>query len=475
MNEKDTKINIRMTSLTIKMFITIQIILWLLFVAGLTVLRYLCNYSGTFDFGLFSQMYYYMDKTFLPVTTAERNMYMSHFAVHVSPIFYTILPVYKIFASQITLLVCQAIIVISGIIPLYKICRKYNMTDKEIWIFSLMYCLFPAFIGGCFYDFHENKFLTVIILWMIYFLEMRKYKASMLFAILLCMVKEDAPVYAACLGLFFIFYKKEYKYGMTVFIMSVVYFMTVTTLMKKYGIGIMTNRFSNLMYDDSLGLAGVIKTVMVNPVYAVKEMITEDKIVFLLQVMMPLGFLPLINNKWSKWILVIPFVLVNMLSDYKYQHSIYFQYTYGSCAMLFYLAVINYCEYKERRRDIMHGVIILAIIASVLITDSTMSSKLRYLDMYISDYDILQEVDDVLAKIPEEASVESHSGYVPKLSLRRQIYKFDNRYKEDYIVVDLRKSWEKNGDEVIEQAQKKGYVLTDYIDGYVAVLKKSTI
>ena len=59
MNEKDTKINIRMTSLTIKMFITIQIILWLLFVAGLTVLRYLCNYSGTFDFGLFSDVLLY--------------------------------------------------------------------------------------------------------------------------------------------------------------------------------------------------------------------------------------------------------------------------------------------------------------------------------------------------------------------------------------------------------------------------------
>lgn len=140
--------------------------------------------------------------------------------------------------------------------------------------------------------------------------------------------------------------------------------------------------------------------------------------------------------------------------------------------MLMYLAVINYCEYKTKRKDIMQGIVILAVIAAFLITDRTMSSKIRYYDIYTSNYEILQEVDDVLAKIPEEASVESHSGYVPKLSKRRQIYKFDSRYMEDYIVVDLRKSWEKNGDNVITEAQNKGYILTDYIDGYVAVLRK---
>ena len=39
---------------------------------------------------------------------------------------------------------------------------------------------------------------------------------------------------------------------------------------------------------------------------------------------------------------VIPYVLVNLMSDYTYQHDIFFQYTYGSTAFLFYLSVINY-------------------------------------------------------------------------------------------------------------------------------------
>ena len=57
-------------------------------------------------------------------------------------------------------------------------------------------------MGGCFYDFHENKFLAVIILWCMYFLETGHFKSMLASAALLLMVKEDAPVYAACIGLY---------------------------------------------------------------------------------------------------------------------------------------------------------------------------------------------------------------------------------------------------------------------------------
>ena len=72
-------------------------LLWLLFTAGLTILRYRMNYASAYDFGLFSQMYYYMGKCLLPLTTCERDGLLSHFAVHLSPIFYLLLPLYKLF------------------------------------------------------------------------------------------------------------------------------------------------------------------------------------------------------------------------------------------------------------------------------------------------------------------------------------------------------------------------------------------
>ena len=84
----------------VKVLVTIMTALWLAFVIGGTVCRYLLNWSSTFDFGIFSQMYYYMKETFLPLTTCERDGLLSHFAVHMSPAYYLFLPIYWLFPKS---------------------------------------------------------------------------------------------------------------------------------------------------------------------------------------------------------------------------------------------------------------------------------------------------------------------------------------------------------------------------------------
>ena len=62
--------------------------------------------------------------------------------------------------------------------------------------------------------------------------------------------------------------------------------------------------------------------------------------------LVPLAFMPLMIKKPSRIILLIPFILLNLMSDYTYQHNINFQYTYGSAAFLFYLMILNYQDMK---------------------------------------------------------------------------------------------------------------------------------
>lgn len=154
-------------------------------------------------------MYYYMDKCLSPLTTCERDGLLSHFAVHLSPVFYVLLPFYKLVPRPETLLVLQSLVVISGMVPLCLLTRAFGFTRPQTLCFGLMYCLYPAFMGGCFYDFHENKFLAVIILWCMYFLETGHFKSMLASAALLLMVKEDAPVYAACIGLYLFLWKNS--------------------------------------------------------------------------------------------------------------------------------------------------------------------------------------------------------------------------------------------------------------------------
>lgn len=48
------------------------------------------------------------------MTTCERDRVLSHFAVHVSPIYYLFLPFYALFPLPVTLEVLQALLLASG-------------------------------------------------------------------------------------------------------------------------------------------------------------------------------------------------------------------------------------------------------------------------------------------------------------------------------------------------------------------------
>ena len=88
-----------------------------IFVSFWTVYRVLTYRAPTFDFGIFSQMFHQMRTTGLPVTTVERDGPLSHFAVHVSPIYYLLLPFYCIYPKPVTLQVLQAAVLASAVIP----------------------------------------------------------------------------------------------------------------------------------------------------------------------------------------------------------------------------------------------------------------------------------------------------------------------------------------------------------------------
>ena len=133
-------------------------------IAVATCFRYINFAAPTFDFGIFVQMFHNMSKTLIPETTCERNELLSHFAVHLSPICYILLPFYWLFPSPLTLQIGQAVVVASGIVPFYLIMRHHGFSFRSRIGFSVVYMLFPIISRGCFYDFHENCFLLPLLL-----------------------------------------------------------------------------------------------------------------------------------------------------------------------------------------------------------------------------------------------------------------------------------------------------------------------
>lgn len=420
-------------------------IVFFLFVSIWTVGRVYSFCCPSYDFGIFSQMFYSMAKTGLPMTTIERDGLLSHFAVHVSPIYYLMLPVYMLVPTPATLQVLQAAVMVSSVIPLWKIAKHHGLTGAQRMLICALLLLYPAFSGGSSYDIHENCFLTPLILWLFYGIDRKSIPITTVTVILTLAVKEDAAVYVAVIALWLTIQallRKDYRNlvaGLLLLVSSLAWFFAVTNYLSKNGDGVMTYRYQNFMYDGSGSLLTVVKSVILNPLKAVYECVDAEKLKFLTLTMLPLLGLPLFTRQYERLILLIPYILVNLMPDYKYQHDIFFQYTFGSIACLFYLTIVNLSDLKINWLRVslpICGVIVGATCFSKTIVPTAIS----YPRQAVKYYDYYQEIRDTLSKIPEDASVTAHTFYTTYLSQRGDLYdvrytSVDHLLGSDYVVL----------------------------------------
>lgn len=430
---------------------------WLLLIGTLTVFRYLDLRTPCFDFGIFSQMFYYMRETGLPLTTCERDGLLSHFAVHVSPSLYLLLPFYYVFPYPVTLLVLQVAIIASGVIPLWKIGKRYGLKDGICAGFSIVYLLFPAITGGCFYDFHENKLLLPLILWMLYALEKNSGILFWILAVLVLGVKEDAAIYVACIGLYTVFGKKQWKRGLAVFVFSVLWFFSVLYYLQEYGDGAMLGRYDNYI-ESGGGLTSLVTNIIKNPAYVIEQCFTEGKIKFMIWMLAPLLGIMFWTKQLSNYFLLIPFLVINLMSNNPYQNSIYYQYTYGVAALFLFLAVK---VLAEKQPLVQKKIVVSMGIVSLMLFTALISQKTYYIKEYRSEQDNLRLMKENMDLIPAEASVEATTYVLPYLSCRDEIYRMTNSDVNvvNAYVFDLRyEEFEEILQDREAQLKKDGYI-----------------
>lgn len=416
--------------------LTAAVTLWFfLKVSAWTVGRVNSFSAPTYDFGIFAQMFHSMRTTGLPITTVERDGALSHFAVHVSPIYYLLLPFYMIVPKPATLQVLQAAVLASAAIPLYLIAKRHGLHPFLRAALCALLFLYPAYAGGTSYDIHENAFLTPLIFWLFYSLDCKKLPLTVLFVALTLMVKEDAAVYVAVIALWLLLKgilrkgsKWELVTGSVMLVLAVAYFFAVTAYLANSGDGVMTYRYNNFIYDGSSSLLAVVKAVLLSPMKAIFECADKEKVEFLALTVLPLAGIPLVTRRYERLVLLIPYILVNLMSDYKYQHDIFFQYTYGATACLFYLVVVNLADMKAWRLRMLLVVLALCIGAVTFYTNIQPKATQypEQCETYESYYDKLREVLDT---VPDGASVAATTFYTTYLSQRDVLY--DVRYASE--------------------------------------------
>ncbi len=187
----------------------------------------------------------------------------------------------------------------------------------------------------------------------------------------------------------------------------------------------MNYRYENFLYDGSGSLLTVVKAVLLCPIKAVFECVDGQKLPYIACTLLPLLGLPLLTRRFERYILLIPYILINLMSDYKYQHDLFFQYNFGSVACLMYLTAVNLTDIK--RSWLKYSVSAAALCSCVVLFCALLVPKaytpIHNCVAYGARYDAQRQL---LSTIPQEDSVAATTFLAPQLSERMELY--DIRY-----------------------------------------------
>lgn len=443
---KDDKLELSKINVSYKACLITAVALFLfttVFFSYFTSLRYQNFQNATFDFGIFAQMFENMATTGAPVTTVERSYEMSHFGVHFSPVFYLLLPGYMLFRSPIYLIWAQSLCVALGIFAVYLICKKLGLSGKVTLAFEFIYAFYPCLFNGCFYDFHENKLLTTIILFLFYFIISEKTIITLCMSLLLLSVKEDAAIYLIVIALYVLISRKKYILGSLMLSLAVIYFIIAQKIVASMGEeGVMMWRLSDYFVNGEEGFFSVFKSILFDVGYLIKMMFTADKFPFIIWMFLPLMFTPFAQKQVSALILLLPIIPINLMQSWQYQYNIDYQYSYGVAALVIFLAITGITNLKGNTRRLA---LLMSIIMCAVLATGTLAPKIRnnksYEDYYGSQTEAIEEL---LHTIPKDKSVTAGHFIMPHLYFVKEIYSVPDYYKEieqtDYFVVDTRSS-----------------------------------
>lgn len=454
----------------------------MIFIARTTVAKHMIFGTACHDFGLFVQMYHSLSNGIHAITTCERDTPLSHFYIHSSYIYYLLVPFYKLIPKESTLLIAQAVLAMGGAVPTFLIAKRHNFKGLSLIFFTFAYTFSVAVIGPCFYDFHENAFLPTLLMWLFWAIDGNHRIMIWVMTFLVCIVKEDAPLYIVCIGLFLFFEHKGEKRrwrGLLLSVLSGVYMVIITSWLTKNGDGsTMTSiRFGNLMINQEKGLSEVVKNVLLDPSYFFSLLIHEDTLNFFLQIMLPLLFLPFMTKKIYRFMLMLPFVIMNMSvgAGYGYAANIGYHYIFGPFCLLLYVSMLNLDDMGEDKKQ---ETAVLLGASAMMFFFGMLSHNIDKIASYRNSQEGFQAVEDALDSIPQDARVAASAFLLSHCADRDEIYLFDfndtdrdnNRILEpdryDFIVLNANSELSEFAEPLL---QELGFTMFNQVENRIVI------
>lgn len=426
-----------------------------LLLAGTTflIVSALLNHRGLgtgYDLGIYDQTIWNLAHGRIWMTTLvyETNGYYDHF----EPILALIVPLYWLWPDVRVLLIVQALALALGSLPIYLYARRrfqsWEFGHALAPVIAAAYLAYPALHNANLNDFHEVSLLPPLLGFALYGLLTGRRRLLWVFLALCLMVKEDFSVTFLMFGLYISAFRPagfRRRDGARVAAAAVIWMLLVLYVLYPAATRGMPYPFVARRYPwlgDSPESA--VTVLLTRPWIMLPYLTQTPKLLFVLRLMGPLLFLPLLG--WPVILLAVPVLVYLMLSNYEPQWSVQSYYNPPLLPTLFFgliVALERLRSWLSRPRLAaglqvgMAGLIVAGVGVSYGL-DAPGPGSRRFTPERFSVTPRVEAAQRLLARIPPTASVSAIWPLVPHLSQRQRIYTVLARPKTptDFIALE---------------------------------------
>jgi uncharacterized membrane protein len=353
--------------------------------------------------------------------------------IHAEFSMYAFLPFYALHPGAETLLILQTLVIAAGAIPLFRLAARH-LSPLLAAMLALAYLLYPPLHGANLYDFHFQPLAVPFVLCTIDFLDEGRNLAAAIPFVIAIGCREDISAGLCCFGIYLALDGKRFRAGVIVAAISAVWFVVVKfVVMPHFGTYWFADMYKQLYPDGERSYGGILKTILSNPWFVFKTLLTGAKLRYALQVLVPFAFLPL--RKPILWILLLPGAFFTLLTtEYVASTDIAFQYSCHFVPYLFYSTIVALAQLRATTpRERSTAAAVTLALASLLCTIHWGAipprasfhagfSTVRFAALGPADVEAARHLAELAAMVPFDAKLAVSEAELPHLSARPECY-----------------------------------------------------
>ena len=241
---------------------------------------------------------------------------------HVQVIHLLVIPLYILWPSHLLLELCQSACLALGAVPVFRMARRHSKSDAAAALLAVAYLLYVPMqsldIAITFKTFRPNSFEIPFLLFALDALERCRYRTVLLWLALTLLCQEDAATVIAPLGIWIALRqarslggvlradgapselslterRRLAVFGLGMALFGTLYVVAVVKIILPWFRGGADVHFAQYFADLGETSGAIVKNVLAHPGLVADKLFSVDSLIFAVQLLAPLGFLPLLS------------------------------------------------------------------------------------------------------------------------------------------------------------------------------------